>query len=420
MRPRMLTAAAAALGAAASVLLPVAASADSTATVPHLVGTAAGSSALAAGGVVYSGPTAASSVDTLSGGQSSSNSLANVSWAGGLVKTGALVTSVVTSSVPGGLAITAHARTAGLSLLTGLISADAVDTTSSATVAGSGVSSRIGTSFVNLSVNHVPVPVVLGHNVALTIPGVASIVLNYTRSTPGNQAVATTGAAAVITLLARFGALAAGAVIVLNPVTASINQVGPGYAPLGGFAYGTRLSAKVGSVLNVQTGATGAAYMPPAGTQGRDTHNPTLAVSLPGVAVIGAVQSVANGIVADAASRATLTSNVANVNLFGGVITADAITATASMTKTGTGAATPSGAASFVNLRIAGAAIRTIAPVNTVIQLGDVGTVTLNGQSGTPSSSSVHALTVHLDAAAYGLPADTDIELATAVASFRP
>ena len=417
MRLSTLTAAAATLGAAATFLIPASAASAATTTYPHFVGGAAGSYVVGLGGAVYSGSTAASGVDTISTGRTSSNSLATVSALGGLLKTGALTTSVATSAVPGGVAITAHARTAGVNLLNGLITADVVDTTSTATVKSGGVSSDIGTTFVSLAVNHARLPVTVSKNTTITVPGVATVILNYTASTPGTKAMATSGAGAYIRLLSRVGSLPAGADIWLNPVNASISQVGPGYAPLYGYAYGTSLSANVGTALNVQSGPTGATYMPPAGTGGKDDYNPTAAVNLPGVASVGAVQSVSNGLASGTGSHATLTSNLAHVNLLGGAVVADAITATASASKSATGATRASGGASFVNLKVLGAVVAANAPANTVIKLGNVGTVTLNTRIVTSSSSLVVGLAIHLTSAAYGLPANADVYVAVAAAA---
>ena len=74
--------------------------------------------------------------------------------------------------------LTSHAETADVDLLGGLITADAVDTTSTTTFTGTDFETNSYTQFVNLKISNFDVPINIARNFTLTIPGVAKVVLN--------------------------------------------------------------------------------------------------------------------------------------------------------------------------------------------------------------------------------------------------
>lgn len=388
-------------------------------TKPLLTGTAAGTEVVALGGIVTSGPTAASGLRTLSGGQTSANAIAAASVKN-VLSVGAVTTATTSSLVAGVLQISAHARTAGVNLLNGVVTADAVDTLATAALAGGVPSATISTKFVNLRVAGIPVRANIGPNSKITIPGIATVEINYGTTHLGVGEASSNGAGIIVTLLKSVAHDAIGTTIEVNPVSAAITQVGPAYAPLGGLAFATEITAYVGDTVGVLSGPTGATSMPQTGTGGNDVTNDTAAVNLPPVATIGAVGSTANGIVGGTASRSTMTARVAAVNLLNGLITADAVTATAQMSQVDVSPAVPTASSQLVNLTIGGSVIPIDVAPNTVIPLAGLGYVTINGQSLTASSATAVALDVHLTTAAFGLPAGADVLVGYAQAKFTP
>ena len=388
------------------VAVPAANAAPST--VPHFVGSAAGSTVTALSGAVTSGPTAASSVNTLSTGRVSSNAIAQANVVK-LLNVGAITTQVATASDGGGQTVVSHARTAGVNLLNGAIKADAIDTTATSTLVGTTVATSVHTDYVGLSIGGKPVKVTSKPNTTIKIAGVAKIVLNYEKTTHGPSAGSATGAGLLVTVLNG-----AAAVVAINPVQASITQVGPAFAPLTGFAYATRVFATVGGAINVYSGPTGATAMPPTGTHGKDVNNHTAAVNLPSVATVDAVGSTANGVVGNAHSEATETARVGKIRLLGGLIQADALSGTADVSVRTGHAPVATASSRLVNLVIAGQHIPVNTAPNSTISLGDLGYVLINGQVITARTASVVVLQVVLTTAAYGLPAGAVIQVGVA------
>lgn len=408
MRTRVLSGVAGSIAAAAAfvVAAPVANAAGST--VPHLVGSAAGSTVSALSGAVTSGPTAASSVNTLTPGRVSSNAVAQANVAK-VLNLGAVTTQTATESVAGGLAVVAHARTAGVNLLNGAVTVQAVDTTATSTLVGTTVASTVHTDYVGLSIGGKPVKATSKPNTVIRVPGVVKVVLNYEKTTHGASAGSATGAGLLVTVLNG-----AGAIVTLNPVHSSITQVGQGYAPLTGFAYATRVFATVDGAVNVYSGPTGATAMPPAGTHGRNVSNNTAAVNLPNVATAGAAGSTANGVVGNLHSEARESVSIAKVNLLGGLIRADALTGTADVSLRSGHPPVATANCKLVNLVIDGHAIPVNAAPNSTISVGNLATVYLNRQVLTGRTASVVVLEVVLTTAGYGLPAGADVQVGVA------
>ena len=385
-------------------------------TVPHFVGWAAGSTASGANGATSSGPTAQSGVDTFAPGPSSSNTAGHAGSTTTL-DSNAVKTSTSTAKVAGGFSITSTARTADVSLVGGRITATAVTTTATGQLVNGKPVTSIGTSFANLKIDGVAVAGSIAKNKKVSIPGIATVTLNYVASTPGDGAISTSAAGAIISLLNTKTTAGAASVVYLNPVSASVTMVGPGYRNLGGYAYDTRGSQHASSA-QTSTGPSGATYMPRLGTGGKDVTNNTSGSSLPKGTTAAAAGSSANGLVSDARSYATETVEMTKLNVFNGLITADHLKGVANVAVTGSAKPTTKQTTLLDHLVIAGHAIAYNTPANTVRQLpAGLGTVTINAQSHTATTSFVRVLLIHLNKAAYGQSAGSDLEIGTASAS---
>jgi hypothetical protein len=180
-------------------------------------------------------------------------------------------------------------------------------------------------------------------------------------------------------------------------------------------AYGSEID--LGGV--VSSGPTALATLGCTTQAGLDHTNSAASVVLPGAGTVGAI----NDEVTTTANSTTAESNATAVNLGGGVVTADAVTATAAATKGGAGFAT-SGGTTVLNLVVSGTPMAAPVP-NTVVPLPGIGTLTVNEQISHVTSSSasmiVNALHIRLGADnPLGLPAGADIVVGHARAALQP
>lgn len=125
-------------------------------------------------------------------------------------------------------------------------------------------------------------------------------------------------------------------------------------------------------------------------------------VTLPGdLGSLGVVTSTAEGTHSGLNGAATTTSEVAGVNLAGGLVTADVVSST-SHAETANGGQTVSKngtSSTFANLVVAGVPVDLNTPVNTVIQLPtNLGYVVVNGRTEFASGVETLPLVVHLNA----------------------
>lgn len=201
--------------------------------------------------------------------------------------------------------------------------------------------------------------------------------------------------------------------VYVNLIGAAHIAIGENYSSLYGelgqsymFGAGEALSVltsdellKVGPLVSAQVPCTGSGGVASqvAGTNGL----PALLGSL------GAVTSTGSGDRNGMESTATTTSEVASLNLLGGLITADAVGSQAVATSDDGGAtvSTAGSGATLANLVIAGIEIDASTPPNTQITLPGIGYVTINEQYTFPVGIDVRALSIRVTAGnLLGLP----------------
>jgi hypothetical protein len=412
---------------AASVLAATITAVPATAVTPNysFFGATGGSQIQAVGTTISSSMTAMSQVAGMLKPASTSNRLLTVS-ARPLARLGTIETSEASTAVNDGWKLTGHARTANVNLLDGLITLNAVTTTTTAQfdTAGGGVGSS-DTEFVGLTIAGKSYPVSVGKNTRIEVPGIVSITLNYQNVNSDENGIATQGAGAVITLLKAFKGAALDSTIVLNPSFGYVARSrNPGGLQLGGAAYGSYVFAHVGEVSNpnsitVESTRTAYEVMPPTGTNGAVLENHTARVFLKGVLHATAIASTAEGASSPALNYAKLGTRTANINVFpsllGALIHADAIGSTAEVRQTDAGT-TMNANAQFVNLSIAGNDIPINVGPNTSIHIANLGYVTLNEQKSVSVPGFMHgiqviALHIVLDTAKAGLPIGAEIQV---------
>lgn len=415
----------------ASALLATATLVASTAPVSAATqvwtysGTSGGTQINALGTTISSGLTAASNLSDTVVPASAQSGVAAVHVAG-LLDVGAVNTGEQATAFGTGVKITAGAKIAGINLLNGAIKVDAIQSTSYATAAtvpvsaayptGIALDGGTTTTFLNLSIGGQSYPVNVPANTTVTIPGLATVVINESsvdKSVPG-KTIRTMGTALHITLLKATGGAPAGAEIKLNPTQALVVPTGPSDAlPIGGFAYGTYIGVGVGDSVRVLSQPTGMVSLPSQGTGGQTYNVTTAAVHIPQVADAGVVSTSVNGSTVPGFADAATGSQIAHVNLLGGLITADAIGVTSHVRKDGAENIFEAHT-NFVNLVIAGSHIPVNVAPNTQIYLFGIGQVYINQQLTQKGYSAVVGLRVILSTAQFGLPAGADIQVSVA------
>lgn len=389
--------------------------ADAAVTDQILTGTAGATQVIGANGVVESGPTSASGLTITEPGRQSTNTTASAA-VDGLVGVNVLGTSVTTSATATGKRIDSKSRLADVDLLGGKIHAAAVTTTSTVTAAPGVATPSGNTQFVGLTVAGQQLPVTIPKNYRVTIPGVATVTLNSTSGVQTSDATAIERASAIkVTLLSAVGSHPAGTTVLVAPTYAEATSREPLGDIVGGTGYSTKITGSAGGSVNVDSGPTARIIMPYGGTGGKTVTNSTAGVSVPGVVCTGVLANSINGSRAQEASRSTVTSKAANVNILSGLVKADAVTAQAEAVRKAGGPTTQSMQSTLVNLVVGGRAIPADAKPNTVVKIaGGLATVTINEQAKSATGATVRALDVRVTGSGLGLPVGTCIEVGVA------
>lgn len=380
-------------------------------------------------GVVQSDLTAQSSVTGGAKSSSAKNSTAAVKVFN-LADIGAVETKTdaVVSTVLGNTTTTlkSFARVAHVNLLGGLITADAVETNISTTGRSDGSASYTANSrLANIKIAGIKLPLNIPKNYSVTIPGIASVTLNYALHGQAERLTGTIGWAIGVTLLKPMGSQPAGVTLLVNPVNQYLSEVDPASgAGLAGQAYGTRVNAHVGDEITVVSDPTARVATPAGSSNGRTLTNSTLAVRVPGVLTTGVISSTTTSN-KDAFGNATIrnTNRTAGVNLLNGLVKADAIEVIASG-KLDEGKYTSAMEMKLVRLTVAGKTIPIDVSPNTIINVAGVGEIALNRQevntSGGAFQNRIIALRITLDTAQAGLPVGAVIEAGVAYTAIAP
>ncbi|GAB3868701.1 hypothetical protein GCM10028801_45030 [Nocardioides maradonensis] len=365
-------------------------------------------------GTVTSDLTAPSTVSGVSRGGSDANHTAAVNVANA-VQTGAVQTK--TWATKSGDTTTVHswARTAGVDLLGGLVRIDAMTTqlNSSATTAGRTTGSG-STQFAGIHIAGVNLPLNIPKNYAVTVPGVATVSLNVAQHKVDATGSATLGWGLGITLLQPRAGMPANVTIALNPETIFFVDATPNPgAQLGGAAFGTRVLVNSGGLAKIESSPTALIGTPFNGSKGKTITHTTAAVNVPGLLTTGAVTTTTTS-TKDAIGNANVrnTSQVAGLDLLGGLVKADAIHVVAR----GTVKAhrwTSGLSMSTVNLVIAGRSIPLNVAPNTTFDVAGLGKVELNVRSRNPvnRSNAITAIRITLGSPTAGFKAGAIIEI---------
>lgn len=313
-----------------------------------------------------------------------------------------------------GIRIVSKARTANVSLLNGLIRADAVITKNITKGTPRGLKAESHTRFVGLHIAGVNLPVDIPKNFRVQIPGVAAVVLNSSATGQKDGVVSSQGYAIGVWLLQGRGGARVGSSILLNPTNTALSVPVPKDAPaVGGGAYGTNALIKVTSKVRGEVGRTGEVSTPPIGTGGRINRNRTADVSIPGVLHVGAISSTTQATSSAHRGEVTNINRIAGLNVLNGLIRADAIVVKAHSKLRGK-RFRQNEKMTFVNLVIAGQRIPIDIGKNTTIRVGNVAKVVLNQRARTRNGNKIRGIFVTLLQPRAGLETGARIEVAVA------
>lgn len=370
-------------------------------------------------GVLDSGPVAAAGVGCSDRAPLFySVGLANVSLAGVTLGTSNTTSQASKSGNVQTVTSTYQATGVNMPLLLGLaLKADAITVTSTVTydTVAKTFTNSSSMNVTNLTVRNGLLPPVISINgivapdsAPINIPGVATIGFHMTKLFGSDAA-------------GLMGKMNTGISVQVLGQTVSV-AIGETYAALYGEAdqnwlFGAGEGVTVAtSDETLKVGPLVTAQVPCAG--GDPVQSTLASVTLPGsIGSLGAITSTAVGSHAGLNGSATTSSEVAGVNLAGGLVTADVVSSTshAQTADGGQSVSTTGTSSTFTNLQIAGVPISVDTPANTVIQLPTgLGYVVVNARTTFASGVETIPLVVHLNPA--GVTPAIDISVARSFA----
>jgi hypothetical protein len=328
--------------------------------------------------ILTSGPSAPSSLGgscTTKVGSKGHNSVASVKLTKTL-NTGTVHTHVSSKKTKTGLASTASAKTQGINLLNGLISAKAI-TAVSKTARNSktgkfSVSSR-GTSLVDLVVNGKHIKLKPKPNTKIKLPGIGYVMLNEQGG--GTSKLGGGWTVIGIHVVVNIGSHRAPAGTQLYVSVASSSVSGPAKAMLKGSASGT--AANIANTILI--GPSFPVGLGCLGTHGKRVTNSGAGVSIPKLVTSGTIKDTAKGNATSKRVYGHTSSTIEDLNVLKGLVTAKVIKA--SVTAKGKKPTKLSDHSKFIGLNVKGHPLikDNVAP-NTHFGVAGLGTLWLRRQ----------------------------------------
>ena len=413
MRRRLTTLIAASAAVVASLALSP--QAGSAATVYTYFGEAGGTQIRALGTLIRSDLTAQSRIIGNKIPASTSNTTASVNVTG-LARVGAISTETASSRAGTVDTIKSSAEIANVSLLSGVIRAQALTTHATATHEGDTLNGFGDTDVLGLKVGSISVPVDVAPNTTIKVGNLASVVINEQKTTTVGDKIIQEGSALKVTLLRDRGQVPLGSVITVNPVRSAWGpSIPPKSPPVFGNAFGTLAKAHVGDLQAVH-GPTAYVQTPPFGNNGIPIRNSTASLRLPGVVTTGAVESISTSTSVPLTADVANSNEVARVSLLGGLIKASAIKVIAHANLDAAGNVTVDGSMDTLRLEINGNDIPINVAPNTKIEIPNVVSLTVNEQVTKARSITVTGLHLTLLSPQGNLGIGADVRVAEAQA----
>jgi hypothetical protein len=357
-------------------------------------------------------------------GKTTTNSMTTLSVGPG----GSLASGTVNTSTSYGVKTSTHARTqqtslvTNLSLLNGLITADAVEAVATADATPTALTtSHSGSMLTNLVVAGVAINADVPANTVVALPGVGSVTVKFVATGAyANQAVGleVEMLRVQVTESNSLG-LPVGAVLVVAEAYAGYNRVQPA-ASLGGYAETLAVTTDAGALL--QEAASAGAFSgigACSGTDGATLSSSVANISAGSLLTLEGASTSAFAGPVSGAQVAKTSSTLANVSLLGGLITATSISSVAQESLVGSTSTPSTLGTNFGDLVIAGVSVSANVPANTVVSLPGVGYVVVNEQPA-PANGQLQVNGLHIVvnvANSLGLPVGVEIFVSHAQAS---
>jgi hypothetical protein len=328
-----------------------------------------------------------------------------------VVRVGAVTTKVQSSRSTSGIASTTTTSTGKISILSSLITASAVTTTAKSRKNTNGTYTLTGSSVLEgLRVADRAVDATPGKNTEILVQGVATIRLNVQSTSTADGSHAQHVTALRVTLLPNNTLKLPVGTIVVGSASASL--AAPVHHRAYGSAYGTQLTV----ANTVTSGPTAAVSIPCGGSDGSTKTNNTASVNLGPALRVGATQTTAKSTDTSTSTASTTTATSGAVNLLGGIVTLDAVTAKASTTRKGATLTSSTSGTQVVGLKIRGVSRTVSTAENSSVNITGVGTLHLRRAVRTSTGVTVYAVQLVVNTAQLGLAAGTTLNVGVAQA----
>jgi hypothetical protein len=281
-------------------------------------------------------------------------------------------------------------RVANVSILDGLIRADAVYSVATVRATASAINvSPSGSAIVGLRVNGQAVTVDPGERINLAGFGYATF-YNVQRWGDGDTRRGIT-VEMIRVVITRENALdlPIGAVITVAHAHVGYTRLETDHV-VGAAAWGSEASSQVGDIVN-RFGRSAPAYLGCFAKGSSSGTNRVESLREPGLINTGTIVNRVYGAVSDNVASASASSRLEMVNLLDGLVTADVIRGVAATTVDGSGGKTSFDGSHFVNLRVMGEEIGDNVAPNTELELLGLGTLTLFSTESRRDADEAHA-----------------------------
>jgi hypothetical protein len=315
----------------------------------------------------------------------------------------------------------ASADTTSISLLGGLITGDDIKAVSTTNLDNNGFhTSANGSSFTNLLVAGVPYNGLPPANTQVSLAGFGYVVLNEQSST----STLTTAQLVVnmihvhITVSNPLGLPVGTEIIVSNATSGMVRAYAP--AVVTGTSFGTEVTSTL-----INSSPSAPVNLPCYGTAGQLLTNSVAGVTISGVLTSGTITDTGKSALTFPYSNGTMTTQVQNLNLLSGLVTANLIYGQVSTVINGFGGTFDSGVGTFAGLVVAGhPEINDNVPYNTTVSIAGLGTLYLKHVIyNFPNPYSVEVRMVELvvtQTNVYGLPIGADVLIGDAQITLVP
>ncbi len=263
-----------------------------------------------------------------------------------------------------------------INLLAGLISAQEIKSVSTTTLDSNNHfhTSAAGSSFTNLLVLGVPYNGLPAPNTQIALPGIGHIVLNEQITFQNNiEAQLTVNMLHLVVDTVNILGIPVGTELVISNAASGIVRA---FAPavITGFSYGTQVN--LAGILS--SSPTAPVNLPCYGTANQTITNSVTGLNIAGVLTSGTVTDTGRSALTFPFSTGEMTSQLENLNLLNGLVSANLIYGRVDATIAGPHGVFNSAVGSFAGLSVAGhPEINDNVPYNTSIDIAGLGTLYL-------------------------------------------